>query len=108
MPRPPGPETAPESNLWNADGAILRDEGGLASRFLLEEPSLTMSDSPKSCANCHTERYGIYCRGYCYRCYPLITKKERVECWNVNDPSTLRELPKGGFADDDPSMIRGY
>jgi hypothetical protein len=52
-----------------------------------------MSEPPKRCANCNTERYGIYCRGYCERCYRLTIQKEQVERWNVKDPSTLKDLP---------------
>jgi hypothetical protein len=45
------------------------------------------------CGNCKTERYGIFCRGYCYRCYPLIVRKEEVERWDLKIPSTLKRLP---------------
>jgi hypothetical protein len=53
-----------------------------------------MSEPAKRCANCNTERFGIYCRGYCYRCYRLIIKKEQVERWNVKDPSTWKGFPR--------------
>jgi hypothetical protein len=48
---------------------------------------------PQRCANCETERYGIYPRGHCYRCYRLIVQKEEVERWDLKDPSTLKRLP---------------
>ena len=59
-----------------------------------------MSDPSKRCTNCNTERYGISCRGYCYRCYRLITEKARVERWNAKDPSTLKDFPRSfvGFS----------
>jgi hypothetical protein len=58
-----------------------------------------MSEPLKLCANCKTERFGIYCRGYCYRCYRLIVQKEQVERWDLKDPSTLKRFPStGGYS----------
>ena len=58
-----------------------------------------MSEPSKLCANCKTERFGIYCRGYCYRCYPLILQKERVERWDLKDRSTWKRVPSiGGYS----------
>jgi len=53
-----------------------------------------MSESSKRCANCNTERYGIYRREYCYRCYRLVVQKRQVERWNVKDPSTWKGFPR--------------
>jgi hypothetical protein len=50
--------------------------------------------SSKRCANCNTERYGIYRSGHCERCYRLITEKGRVERWNVKDPSSWKGFPR--------------
>lgn len=52
-----------------------------------------MSESAKRCANCKTERFGIYCRGYCYRCYRLTVQKEEVERWKLKEPGTLKRVP---------------
>ena len=53
-----------------------------------------MSEPSKRCANCNTERYGIYCKGYCYRCYLLVVQKRQVERWDVKNPSTLKGFPR--------------
>jgi hypothetical protein len=54
---------------------------------------------PKLCANCKTDRFGIYRRGYCYRCYRLIVQKEQVERWDLKDPATLKRFPStGGYS----------
>jgi hypothetical protein len=54
-----------------------------------------MSEPSKRCANCNTERYGIYCRGYCERCYRLVVQKEQVERWDVKkDRSTWKGFPR--------------
>jgi hypothetical protein len=58
-----------------------------------------MSGHTSLCANCKTERYGIYCRVYCHRCYPLILRKEQVERWDLNSERTLKTLP---------SIVRQY
>jgi hypothetical protein len=73
---------------------------------------------PKRCVNCNTERYGVYRKGYCKRCYPLVLKKEQAKQWDAKDPSILDGLWKGGrmswkdgrkLADgDDPDLIRGH
>jgi hypothetical protein len=52
-----------------------------------------MSKKSDHCANCNTERYGIYRRGYCEFCYRLIVQKEEVERWDLKDPSTLKRVP---------------
>jgi hypothetical protein len=54
----------------------------------------TMSEPSKRCANCNTERSGIYCRGYCERCYRLVIQKEQVDRWDVKDPSTWKGFPR--------------
>ena len=55
-----------------------------------------MTGTPELCANCKTERYGIYRRQYCYRCYPLILQKEHVVRWDLKDRSTLKSFPTSG------------
>ena len=58
-----------------------------------------MSEPSKNGANCKTERYGIYRRGYCYRCYRLVVQKEEVERWDLKHPSTLKRVPGiGGYS----------
>jgi hypothetical protein len=57
-----------------------------------------MSESSKRCANCHTERYEIYRRGYCHRCYPVILKREKVE-------ARLRALPKDEPNEDESNQV---
>jgi hypothetical protein len=52
-----------------------------------------MSTTSHLCANCKTERFGIYCRGYCHRCYRLALEKEQVERWDLDNPSTLKRVP---------------
>jgi len=47
----------------------------------------------KVCANCKTERFGVYRRGYCQRCYRLVIQKEQVERWDLKNPATLKRLP---------------
>jgi hypothetical protein len=63
-----------------------------------DEATLVMSKKSDHCANCNTERYGIYRRGYCEFCYRLIVQKEEVERWDLKDPSTLKRVP--GIASD--------
>jgi hypothetical protein len=58
-----------------------------------DEATLVMSKKSDHCANCNTERYGIYRRGYCEFCYRLIVQKEEVERWDLKDPSTLKRVP---------------
>jgi hypothetical protein len=55
-----------------------------------------MSANPQRCANCETERHGIYRRDHCYRCYRLIVQKEGVERWDLKVPSTLKRLSSSG------------
>jgi hypothetical protein len=57
-----------------------------------------MSESSQRCANCHTERYKIYRRGYCHRCHPLILKKEKVE-------ARLRALPKDEPSENESNQV---
>jgi hypothetical protein len=42
----------------------------------------SMSQSEKVCANCKTERYGVYCRGYCQHCYRLTIQRQQIERWD--------------------------
>jgi hypothetical protein len=58
-----------------------------------DEATLVMSKKSDHSANCNTERYGIYRRGYCEFCYRLIVQKEEVERWDLKDPSTLKRVP---------------
>jgi hypothetical protein len=69
-----------------------------------------MSKPSEKCANCATERFAVYRSGYCRRCYRLIIQKREVEHWNLDKPSTLRGLSKGGFVHtgDDPRFVFGY
>lgn len=53
-----------------------------------------MREPCKRCVNCNTERYGIYRRGYCERCYRLVAEKRKAERWNPEDPSTLKGFPR--------------
>lgn len=48
------------------------------------------------CQNCGTQKQKYYhkSRGYCYRCYPLILEREKVEQWKYNDPGPWKELYK--------------
>jgi hypothetical protein len=55
-----------------------------------------MNEVINFCGNCKTERYGIFCRGYCRRCYRLIIQKEQIQRWDLQNPGTLKRLPSIG------------
>jgi len=59
-----------------------------------DKPKTVVPDASKLCANCNTERFDIYCRGYCQRCYRLIVEREQVERWDLKNPSTLKGFPR--------------
>jgi hypothetical protein len=83
----------------------MKKSKGSAKKMKAGKPNLEQKvaqgvRAPQLCANCKTERYGICCRGHCYRCYRLIVQKEDVERWDLKVPSTLKRLPRiiGGYS----------
>ena len=55
-----------------------------------------MNEVINFCGNCKTERYGIFCRGYCRRCYRLIIQQEQIARWDLQNPATLKRFPSIG------------
>jgi hypothetical protein len=42
------------------------------------------------CQNCGSERFPHKGKGYCQRCYPLVKKIEKVDCWDLSNPQSLK------------------
>jgi hypothetical protein len=50
------------------------------------------------CISCSTSEWKHQAKGYCYKCYPLIKRKELINQWNSKDKLTLK--PFGPFNEE--------
>lgn len=46
------------------------------------------------CQNCGSERFPHKGKGYCKRCYYLVKKIEKVDCWDLTNPQSLKGFPQ--------------
>lgn len=45
-----------------------------------------------NCISCSTEEWEHKGKGYCAKCYPLMKKKEIIEQWDKNYPTSLKPV----------------
>lgn len=45
-----------------------------------------------NCISCNTEEWEHKGKGYCAKCYPLMKKKEIIEQWDKNNPTSLKPV----------------
>jgi hypothetical protein len=64
----------------------------------------------ESCKNCGCEPAvrAPGSRGYCTRCYPLVTRIAEAKAWNRKSPETLKSMPKheGNFTEEKFEIFR--
>lgn len=54
---------------------------------------MSWSRSRNHCVNCLSDERKHVGRGLCTKCHPPTLKKEKAECWRLDDPASLRGYP---------------